>query len=268
MRKALLIIVLTLILTIPITANEEVNTLVIDGQNYKFIEPLLNEDGRILVPMRPVFEILGAEVQWDQDTKTISTIYNDKEIIIVVDNDTPMVDGVEYKIDVPAKIFSNRTYVPLRFLGESLGYQVTWDPLLYQVIMNKCPEDQGKVQLESFEPVPEEARTLKIISSTIGKASWYGKELHGRRTTSGEIFDCYAFTAAHPSLPFGTYLQVTSLKTDKSVIVRVNDRGPNQKIHPNRILDLSLAAAEAIGLKAQGVGQVKVDVLEGVPPEY
>ena len=94
MRKALLIIVLTLILTIPITANEEVNTLVIDGQNYKFIEPLLNEDGRILVPMRPVFEILWAEVQWDQDTKTISTIYNDKEIIIVVDNDTPMVDGV------------------------------------------------------------------------------------------------------------------------------------------------------------------------------
>ena len=52
---------------------------------------------------------------------------------------------------------------------------MTWDPLLYQVIMNKCPEDQGKVQLESFEPVPEEARTLKIISSTIGKASWYGK---------------------------------------------------------------------------------------------
>ena len=64
------------------------------------------------------------------------------------------------------------------------------------------------------------------------------------------------------------HIQVTSLKTDKSVIVRVNDRGPNQKIHPNRILDLSLAAAEAIGLKAQGVGQVKVDVLEGVPPEY
>ena len=56
MRKALLIIVLTLILTIPITANEEVNTLVIDGQNYKFIEPLLNEDGRILVPMRPVLK--------------------------------------------------------------------------------------------------------------------------------------------------------------------------------------------------------------------
>ena len=60
-----------------------------------------------------------------------------------MDNDTPMVDGVEYKIDVPAKIFQIELMC-LAFPGESLGYQVTWDPLLYQVIMNKCPEDQGK----------------------------------------------------------------------------------------------------------------------------
>ena len=278
LRKAILICLLLFCLTIPLAANgdvagdvatenadtQTVNTLVVNGKNYTFIEPLLNEDGRILVPLRPIFEILGAEVQWDQETKTISSIYDDKEIIIIVDDDTPMIDGICYKIDVPAQIFTSRTYVPLRFLGESLGYDVTWESLSQEVIMNKYPEAQEKVQLTSFEPAPQ----IKVISSTVGQASWYGKELHGNKTTSGEIFDCYAFTAAHPSLPFGTYLQVTSLKTEKSVIVRVNDRGPNQKIHPNRILDLSLAAAEAIGLKSQGVGQVKVEVLEGVPPEY
>lgn len=265
LRKALLICLITLFLTMPIAANEDVNTLIIDGQSYKFVEPLLNQDGRILVPMRPIFEILGAEVNWEQETKTISSVYDDKEIIIIVDNDTPLINNIQYKIDVPAQIINSRTFVPLRFIGESLGYQVAWDQGVKQVIMTESKEGQEQMQLASFEPATEEEQTLKVISTAVGEASWYGKELHGQRTSSGEVFDCYAFTAAHPSLPFGTYLNVTFLNTDQSVIVRVNDRGPNQKIHPNRIVDLSQAAAEAIGLKAHGVGQVKVEVLAGLP---
>ena len=91
-----------------------------------------------------------------------------------------------------------------------------------------------------------------------GMASWYGAEFHGKRTSSNEIFAQYAYTAAHPTLPFGTKVKVTFLKTGQSVIVRINDRGPND---PNRLIDLSRAAAEAIGLRAHGVGRVRVEVL-------
>ena len=86
-----------------------------------------------------------------------------------------------------------------------------------------------------------------------GKASWYGAFHHGRRTASGEIFNQNALTAAHRSLPFGTRLRVTNHQTGRSTVVRVNDRGP---FKANRILDLSRAAAQAIGL--QGVGLVVI----------
>ena len=86
-----------------------------------------------------------------------------------------------------------------------------------------------------------------------GRASWYGHRFHGRRTASGERFDMHDFTAAHPSLPFGTELTVRNPANGREVAVRVNDRGP---VHGNRIIDLSRAAAQAIGLVAAGVGTV------------
>lgn len=94
---------------------------------------------------------------------------------------------------------------------------------------------------------------------TEGLASWYGAKFHGRRTSSGEIFNQHDYTAAHCYLPFGTTVRVTYLKTGKSVMVRINDRGPHS---PSRIIDLSAAAASAIGLKSHGVGQVRVEILE------
>lgn len=78
-----------------------------------------------------------------------------------------------------------------------------------------------------------------------GMASWYGPGFHGRRTASGERFDQYALTAAHPSLPFGTLVCVVSPKNGKSVVVRINDRGPFAK---KRIIDLSQGAAQALGI--------------------
>jgi rare lipoprotein A len=86
-----------------------------------------------------------------------------------------------------------------------------------------------------------------------GLASWYGHKFHGRRTASGERFDMNAFTAAHPSLPFGTQLTVRNPANGREVAVRVNDRGPHTN---SRIIDLSRAAAQAIGLLAVGVGAV------------
>ena len=89
-----------------------------------------------------------------------------------------------------------------------------------------------------------------------GMASYYSDNFHGRATASGETYDRYAFTCAHRTLPFGTRLVVTNLANRKSVFVRVNDRGPFVK---GRIIDLSYAAAEEIGMIGAGVVKVKVE---------
>ena len=96
-------------------------------------------------------------------------------------------------------------------------------------------------------------------SSEIAIASWYGREFHGRRTASGEVFDQHGLSAAHPTLPLGTRIVVTNLENGKSVEVRVNDRGPFAK---GRILDLSHAAAEGIGLLDHGTAQVLVESID------
>ncbi|OVZ59517.1 hypothetical protein CDO44_11955 [Pigmentiphaga sp. NML080357] len=92
-----------------------------------------------------------------------------------------------------------------------------------------------------------------------GIASWYGRKFHGARTSNGEIYDMYAMTAAHTTLPIPSYARVTRVATGKSVIVRVNDRGP---FHSDRIIDLSYTAAHKLGLLAQGSGEVVVELLQ------
>lgn len=89
-----------------------------------------------------------------------------------------------------------------------------------------------------------------------GRASWYGGKFHGRKTASGERFNMHSMTAAHPSLPFNTFLKVTNKNNGKSVIVKVNDRGP---FSGNRVLDLSYGAAKKIGLVSRGVANVAIE---------
>ena len=97
-----------------------------------------------------------------------------------------------------------------------------------------------------------------------GLASWYGRKFHNQRTSTGEIYDMYAMTAAHPTLPLPSYARVTSLANGKSVVVRVNDRGP---FHPGRVIDLSYAAAYRLGIAQRGSGEVEVEsVLPGDAP--
>lgn len=92
----------------------------------------------------------------------------------------------------------------------------------------------------------------------VGKASWYGSMFHGKETASGELFDMYDFTAAHPTLPLGSWVKVTNTRNRHWVLVRVNDRGP---VVPGRIIDLSYEAAKQIGLSARGVATVRLDVI-------
>ena len=91
-----------------------------------------------------------------------------------------------------------------------------------------------------------------------GTASWYGKRYHGQPTSSGEIYDMYAMTAAHPTLPIPSFVRVTNLRNAKSVVVRVNDRGP---FHSDRLIDLSYAAAYKLGIINHGSDLVEVQAI-------
>lgn len=98
------------------------------------------------------------------------------------------------------------------------------------------------------------------VQAETGIASYYGHELAGNRTASGERFSPSALTAAHRKLPFGTRIRVTNLANGRSIVVRINDRGPFVK---GRILDLSLGAARSIGMVGRGMARVRIERLPG-----
>ncbi len=123
----------------------------------------------------------------------------------------------------------------------------------------------AKIEVPKEEPsVIEKLNT--VASNTVrkfsqnGVASWYGRQFHGRKTASGERFDMNALTAAHRSLPLNCYIRVTNKNNGKSVIVKVNDRGP---FHGNRVLDLSYGAAKRIGLTDAGTTNVNIERVDG-----
>jgi rare lipoprotein A len=92
----------------------------------------------------------------------------------------------------------------------------------------------------------------------VGTASWYGDDFDGKETASGEPFNMYDLTAAHPSLPLGTMVKVTNLRNHKAVVVKINDRGP---VVPGRIIDLSYSAAKTLQFKSSGLQKVRLDVV-------
>ena len=94
-----------------------------------------------------------------------------------------------------------------------------------------------------------------------GTASWYGTKFHGNKTANGEIYDVYLPSAAHRSLPIPSYVRVTNLENARSIVVRVNDRGP---FHAERVIDLSYAAAVKLGVIQHGTAPVRVEALDGV----
>ncbi len=102
--------------------------------------------------------------------------------------------------------------------------------------------------------VPEENTSYR----SEGLASWYGRDFHGRLTANGEVFDMESITAAHPTLPMPSYVRVTNLANRRSLIVRVNDRGP---FHGNRVIDLSYKTAQLLGFRDNGVARVRVEYI-------
>ena len=120
---------------------------------------------------------------------------------------------------------------------------------------NSTPESRQGTPGQTQETI----QPIKTRKFQVGKASWYGRIFQHKQTASGEPYDMYQFTAAHRTLPLGSWVMVTDLKTDRSVVVRINDRGPILK---NRIIDLSYSAAKMLDMSKSGIHPVRLDVIE------
>jgi rare lipoprotein A len=129
------------------------------------------------------------------------------------------------------------------------------------VTAKRGPDQQVKAPQQPVSPQkPKAPRRPHHHWYQIGRASWYGGLFQGHETASGEDFDMNAMTCAHRSLPMGSLVKVTNLRNHKSVVVRVNDRGP---VPDSRVIDLSYAAARFLGFSGRGTAPVRLDLIRG-----
>ena len=142
---------------------------------------------------------------------------------------------------------------------------LTVPPRVDNPVLDQMAADVNEAGLQEGLPASDELTQMTALDKPVGEefarggASWYGIQFHKRRTASGERFDMGALTAAHPSLPFGTLVCVRSMVNGHVVLVRINDRGPYAR---GRIIDLSRAAAEVLGMLGQGIKQVVLTLPE------
>ena len=173
-----------------------------------------------------------------------------------------------YSLIVPHSVRAENINKRVKYKSNSTSITTTKNHSLdiHLLLIKGILREEQKVDFEEQGDfhLAEESQTISVHNQPLiaqafsGQASWYGGKFHGRLTASGEVFNQNAFTAAHRYLPFGTRVQVTNLNNGRSVIVRINDRGPFAK---GRIIDLSAAAARAVGLITSGVAPVRVSVL-------
>jgi rare lipoprotein A len=152
----------------------------------------------------------------------------------------------------------NRKY---KYDNDGMGTGSTIDPV---TVKNAIPKHEPRSRYGNPKSYLVYGKKYYVLNSAKGYkqrggASWYGKKFHGERTSSGEAYDMYAMSAAHKTLPLPSYVKVTNLDNNKSVIVRVNDRGP---FHAGRIIDLSYSAAYQLGVVAKGTGRVEVEAID------
>ncbi|RKT25798.1 rare lipoprotein A [Paraburkholderia sp. RAU2J] len=132
----------------------------------------------------------------------------------------------------------------------------TFGPQSYGSAPASSPAAQS-TPLADAKPLTDDGADVSDFHQT-GRASWYGRFFHGRRTANGERYDMHALTAAHRTLPLGSYVRVTNPATSRSVIVRINDRGPYAR---GRVIDLSAAAAAALDMRHAGTASVRIEGL-------
>ena len=132
-----------------------------------------------------------------------------------------------------------------------------------RLIANAVPKMEPVTRAGNSNPYTVLGETYHLLPTArgykrVGTASWYGSKFHGRKTANGEVYDMYAMTAAHRTLPIPAYARVTNLANQRVIVVRINDRGP---FHASRIIDLSYAAALKLGFADHGTAEVEIEVI-------
>jgi len=137
------------------------NNVVSKNKSYKFDTPPVIKGGRTLIPVRAITEGLGAEVKWNAETKEVTITKGDITIVITIDNNVVLVNGVEVAIDAKAELLTSRTYVPLRFIAEALGLKVTWDEETEIIEIDEDEEDESLDENEDENEDEDEAEDLE-----------------------------------------------------------------------------------------------------------
>lgn len=172
----------------------------------------------------------------------------------VLDQNSQSLSSTLFKMNSPALAVATSKSVTITALNitETAGTRVKTESVPAKL---DTKDDEPGI-IDRLSAVASEA--VRKFTQT-GMASWYGRQFHGRKTASGDTFDMYAMTAAHRSLPLNCYIRVTNKDNGKSVVVKVNDRGP---FHGNRVLDLSYGAASKLGIAGSGTGNVTIERVE------
>jgi peptidoglycan lytic transglycosylase len=144
-----------------------------------------------------------------------------------------------------------------RRLAESLAVVLSVASLGAGAASRPSSLEAKRIQPQVIQTSAPTIKPKKSPAYQVGTASWYGEQFQGKQTASGEPYDMQDFTAAHPSLPLGTFVKVTNLHNGHAVVVRINDRGP---VVDGRIIDVSYNAARVLGFKDRGIQKVRLDL--------
>jgi len=190
--------------------------------------------------VRTVEDAQAIAIKWDEDLETYLIQANDQTLVTM--GEGVMLPDTTDNSTQDAVQATNRLR---RLLGNAPPIEEVYGKPV------TAPSDP-----QNLATAPGELTAIQAIS---GWASWYGPGFHGNLTANGEIYNQYALTAAHRNLPFGTMVRVTNMDNGRSLVVRINDRGPYIR---NRIIDLSKGAAQELGLISSGVAPVRVEILQ------
>lgn len=260
------------------TANitEEYLTVVCGAKTVTCENEIIREGDLTFLPLREVLQAYGAQLSWaegEAETKVIITAGQDRcQLVLDLEKQVAYAsDDKTYSL----QHIDSTLYLPVHFFVQMVNCAYTWDgdASVLTLHADQVKEDaqkkgaDGTVNTYSWiMNLPAYEKTVASRSSGVrsdeiyetGIASYYGSKFHGRGTASGERYDKNAFTAAHKTLPFGTIVRVTAEWNQKTVDVRINDRGPYSR---GRVIDLSTAAAAELGMLSKGLGNVTLEVI-------
>ena len=265
-------------------AEETELTIVYGKQTVKCENAAIKSGDVTYLPLREVLDAYGADVSWavgEAEDKVIVTAGKNRyQMVVNLDKcEAYGLDNRTYTL----KYEGNIIYLPVHFYSDLVNCGLVWNREQCLLTLNDKEKKEGTT---IFNPtnggisyikvmnLPEYVKTAAPAvsrSSGIqsraavtgevfeqGVASYYGAKFHGRRTSSGEAYNKDGYTAAHKTLPFGTIVRVTAVWNQKSVDVKINDRGP---FSHGRVIDISTAAAREIGMISKGIGHVQLQVV-------